>query len=251
MQNVRLLIVEDDLLQSEKIENMAEDLGYEVVQVINNASEAINVINAVQPDVLVMDINLDDELDGIEIVKKAKPETDFALIYVTSLADYQTLERSQATDPDSYLIKPVSEPQFKSAVELAVSKRGQNLKLMSENGSDQKHNFGGVLNETIFVKVGDSLKKIPFSDILYFQASKDKYCDIATVEKSITARITLSELSELLPEKNFMRIHRSTVINLEHLEYVNKDHAILGENIKVPVGRTYKRDLYSRMRIVG
>lgn len=251
MHNVRLLIVEDDPLQCEKMENLAEDLGYEVVQTAGSAGEAINLINSVQPDVLIMDIHLDDDLDGIDVVKKAKPETDFALIYVTSLSDYETLERSQATDPDAYLIKPVSEPQLKSAVELAVFKRAQNQKLLTKEFQNRENFISGVLNKSVFVKIGDLLKKIAFDEILYFQASKDKYCDIVTRDKTITARTTLSELAEVLPDSWFLRIHRSAIVNLKHVQAVNKDYVLIDETLKVPLGKTFKQELYSKMRVVG
>jgi len=251
VKRVRVLIVEDDELQCEKLENLAEDLGYEVVQTADTAGKAINLINSVQPDVVLMDIDLNDDMDGIDVVEKTNQNTDFALIYITSLADYNTVQKLQTTDPDAYLIKPVSEPQLKAAVELAVLKRTQNQKLLTQDYKENMNCLGGVLNKAIFVKIGETLKKFDFDEIYYFQAAKDKYCDIVMKEKSVVARTTLAELEELLPAEVFIRVHRSILVNMKHISTVNRNFLILNNELKLPLGKTYKSDLYAKMRIVG
>ncbi|MCG6536888.1 MAG: response regulator [Syntrophales bacterium LBB04] len=115
----RILVVEDDILLAETIRFRLEDLGFEVSGMAMDGEEAIRKVETLRPDLVLMDIQLESGMDGIEATKRIRERFDFPVIYLTAHGDEETFNRAKGTDPHSYLLKPVRDLDLNISIEMA------------------------------------------------------------------------------------------------------------------------------------
>jgi DNA-binding NarL/FixJ family response regulator len=107
MTKAKILIVEDQAIVGLDIKSALQKLNFEVIGAVTNYTDAINSIQKDSPNIIIMDINLDNSKDGIETATVAKQiNPDIAIIYLTAFADDTTIHRAAHTDPVGYLVKP-------------------------------------------------------------------------------------------------------------------------------------------------
>lgn len=120
---MRIIVVEDDKVLSLLLSKMIERLGYQVAEVITKGQDAIEKIESLKPDLILMDIMLEDDVDGIDaMIALRKMNITTPVIYITGNSDPVNRERAQETDYEEYLIKPVSFDDLKANLEL-IEKR--------------------------------------------------------------------------------------------------------------------------------
>jgi len=129
MEKVRILIVEDEGLIARDIENMVKNAGYAVCGVVQSGTEAIRQAEALEPDLVLMDILLQGEMDGIEAAYIIRERFNLPVIYLTSHADETTLERAKVSEPLGYTLKPVEQKELITVMEMALYKHKLELKL--------------------------------------------------------------------------------------------------------------------------
>jgi diguanylate cyclase (GGDEF)-like protein/PAS domain S-box-containing protein len=129
MDKVRILIVEDEGLIARDIENMVKNAGYEVCGVVQSGTEAVRQAEALEPDLVLMDIILQGEMDGIEAAYIIRERFNLPVIYLTSHADETTLERAKVSEPLGYTLKPVEQKELMTVMEMALYKHKLELKL--------------------------------------------------------------------------------------------------------------------------
>lgn len=126
MTNIKILIVEDESIVALDIKRALQKLGYEVVGVAKNYTNAVKLFQEEKPSVIFMDINLkNSEKDGIDTVKDLQKIQNIPIIYLTAFSDEITLKRAIQTNPVSYLIKPFKMEELKSTILLAQYKMNQ------------------------------------------------------------------------------------------------------------------------------
>ncbi|MDX1639917.1 MAG: response regulator, partial [Balneolaceae bacterium] len=103
----KILIVEDDMLLSLVEERLIEKLGYRVAGKTGSGREAVQMVKDVQPDLILMDIILKDDMDGIEAMEQIREISDVSVIYLSGNSDRYNYERAKQTDFVDYLVKPV------------------------------------------------------------------------------------------------------------------------------------------------
>ncbi|MEZ0369221.1 MAG: response regulator [Candidatus Sericytochromatia bacterium] len=123
MAKATILIVEDESIVAEDIRFSLEANGYEVCGVFSNGEDALRQVGRLQPDLILLDIRLDGELDGIETARRIWDEYQIPIVYLTAHSDEATLERAKGTRPFAYLLKPFEERELCVTVEIALSKR--------------------------------------------------------------------------------------------------------------------------------
>src|ERR1035437_10117079 len=119
----RILIVEDDGIIGRHIENTLQKLGYQVLDVVSTGDRAIKISSEEHPDLVLMDINLDGELDGVDAAGPIYGRFEIPVVYLTALADNDTLQRAKITDPFGYILKPFEERSLFSTIEMALRKK--------------------------------------------------------------------------------------------------------------------------------
>jgi PAS domain S-box-containing protein len=119
----RILIVEDEVILSKDLERRLKAQGYEVVGKTDLGEEAVRIAEQTKPDLVLMDIKLSDEMDGIDAARLIRQRLDTAIVYLTGYSDRSDLfDRAKATDPYAYLSKPVSSLQLARTIEMALYK---------------------------------------------------------------------------------------------------------------------------------
>jgi len=136
----RILVVEDDFIESMDIQRCLESFGYEVVGVASYGEEAVKMANDLRPDLILMDIVLKGDWDGIESYEKIK-YLDIPVIYLTASSDKASMQKAMLTGPYAYLIKPFESHDLKIALELALYKHGMEKEL-----KESKSLSGGLFN---------------------------------------------------------------------------------------------------------
>lgn len=121
-EQVNILIVEDELLIAHMIATKLEKIGYNVLKIATSGQEALESVVQEQPDLILMDIVLQGELDGIETAAQIKSKLDVPVIFLTAYANDETLERAAQTGCYGYLIKPFKDQELQSTVKIVLSK---------------------------------------------------------------------------------------------------------------------------------
>ena len=121
MRKRQLIIAEDDALIVDDMKGRLESLGYEVSRTTPYAQEAVLLVQGLKPDLVLMDIQLPGEMDGIEAAEQIRP-LHVPVVYVTGYCDGPILERAKLTEPYGYIIKPYQTRDLKAAIELGLYK---------------------------------------------------------------------------------------------------------------------------------
>ncbi len=106
MSGQRIMIVEDDAIIAEKIKLSLEDMGYEIASMVNNGEKAIDQAFRYHPDLILMDIRLKGEMDGIEAIEIIQSQKDIPVIFMSAYSDAKKVKRAKQTQPHGYIIKP-------------------------------------------------------------------------------------------------------------------------------------------------
>lgn len=128
------MVVEDEEIVASDIRKTLEDLGYQVSEVATSGEEALRRAVEESPDLVLMDIMLAGQIDGIEAAGWIRKILDIPVLYLTAYAGEDLLERAKSTGPDGYILKPVDDIQLKAAIEMAIHKHkaDKNLKDQGE-----------------------------------------------------------------------------------------------------------------------
>lgn len=133
MKNPRVLVVEDEVIVANQIERKLAKIGYTVVGKVRSGNEAIRMAKKVSPDLILMDIKIEGEIDGVQTAEAIRKDLDTPVIYLTAHADEKTLGRAKITEPLGYIVKPFEEIDLKSTIDIAMYKHEIDRKLrMSE-----------------------------------------------------------------------------------------------------------------------
>lgn len=132
MQNARIMIVEDERIIARDLQNRLEQLGYHVIAIASSGDEAIRKAAYIHPDLVLMDIVLKGDKDGVQTAGQIQSQLNIPLIYITAYGDDGTLERAKTTEPSGYLLKPFHIKELRSSIEIALYKHRTERKLREE-----------------------------------------------------------------------------------------------------------------------
>lgn len=122
MEKPKILVVEDEAITAANLEMSLKDMGYEVAGVAYSGEEAVMKAEAHRPDLVLMDIMLSAEMNGIEAAEILRSRYDTPVIYVTAYGDDEIIERAKMTEPFGYIMKPVEDRELRIAIEMALYK---------------------------------------------------------------------------------------------------------------------------------
>lgn len=115
-----ILLVEDDRITSKLIQKYILDIGYSLAGAVSSGEEAVEIINRREPDLVLMDINLEGELDGIESAKSISSRVCLPFVYITSSSDNSTIDRAKESNAYGYIIKPFNKRDLRATIEMAL-----------------------------------------------------------------------------------------------------------------------------------
>jgi PAS domain S-box-containing protein len=129
MTEAQILVVEDEYIVAKDIQETLSSLGYHVPSIAASGDEALKRVKEEQPDIVLMDIVLKGDLDGIQTADQIRLKYEIPVIYLTAYADDATLKRAKITEPYGYLIKPYQERELHSTIEMALYRQRMENKL--------------------------------------------------------------------------------------------------------------------------
>ncbi len=129
MGKVKVLVVEDERIVAKDIQNTLKNLGYEVPAIASTGEEAIKKASEQNPDIVLMDIVLKGEIDGIDAASQIRSKFKIPIIYLTAYEDEDTLDRAKITEPLGYILKPFEERDLHTTLEMALYKHAMEIKL--------------------------------------------------------------------------------------------------------------------------
>ena len=219
-------IIDDEPLAAELLASYAQKTTFlELVGTYNSAIEAMKVIRTTPVDLLFLDIQMP-ELSGLEFATILSPKT---MIVFTTAFDRYAVESYKVNAID-YLLKPIAYDAFLHSANKALQ--------MLETRNTQK----SVKSEERFFYVKSEYKliRILIDDILYIEGQKD-YVKIrlAAPQKSVNCLMNMKALEDYLPQQDFMRVHRSYIVNLKRVEAIDRLRVVIGDTF-IPISDTYK-----------
>ncbi|MDR7210955.1 LytTR family DNA-binding domain-containing protein [Flavobacterium piscis] len=194
-----------------------------------NGIEAMDYLRENKVDLMFLDINMP-EISGMELLKiiPTHPKTILTTAYsefALESYDYGVID---------YLLKPIYFPRFLKAIERFFS-----TEIIKPEPEE-------VIPDTISLKIDGYLIDIELNQLLYAQ-SFGNYVKLHTIKRTYLASVTTIELEKCLPEKNFMRIHKSYIVALDKIEESDKDFVLIKKE-KLPIGITYRRELTDHLK---
>ena len=239
----KILIVEDEMIIGANISLQLSKLGYEVTGIVSRGEEAILHVRHSRPDIVLMDIQLKGALDGIETVNQMHLENKIPIIFLTASTDEENFERAKSTNPYAFISKPFKKLDLQHAIDLTMERLNRNGSAIKE---EETCISPFVQSDSIYVRRNEKMIKILINDIYYFEADRN-YCKIYAKKKECLLVMTLKEINDRLPAEHFLRIHRSFIINLSHVDEVAGTHVVIGKKA-IPLSKTLRKELMDRLQ---
>ncbi len=228
MEHLRILVVEDKSVVAEDLKLCLQDFGYTVVGVTNNGEDAIKMVETLTPDIILMDININGPIDGVETVNIINQQHDLPVIYLTAYSDNSTIERAKNSHPSAYLVKPFDPIDLKIAIDIAI----ENFYQGKDGKKEEFKNGQPVVTDSLFIKIGEAYQKVHFDKIKFLEAD-GSYTKIHTNEGVFTLSINLKAVHNYLPPI-FHKIHRSYIVHIERVTGFDKANLFIDQE-KLPI----------------
>ena len=129
MQPTRIMVVEDERIVALHLRQQLSNLGYQVVGMVASGKQALEKVHELEPDVMLMDIHIEGELDGIETAARIPEDLQIPVVYLTAYSEEATLARARATKPYGYLLKPFAERELHATIQMVLERRAAELAL--------------------------------------------------------------------------------------------------------------------------
>ncbi|MBN1293666.1 MAG: response regulator transcription factor [Candidatus Latescibacteria bacterium] len=242
----RTILIDDEPLAVERLTRLLYPYtdNIDIIDNAYNGQEAVEKINRINPDLIFLDIQMP-ELNGFEVLDHVKHLP--LIIFCTAYDEYAL--KAFETNSIDYLLKPVESDRLKTALQKLQ-------RLTTDDKSKFQAHLEGFLTQIkkpqikrIQVSLGDAIRFIAIENIFFFRA-EDKYVQVSTYDKSYLITKTLNELESELPAQDFIRIHRSAIINMNHLEKIirwfgsrYRVRMCDKDNTELDVSRGYKKRL--------
>ncbi len=236
-----VLLVEDNLSFALEIEMLIKELNYGFAGQVDNARDAIVAIDKHTPDLVLMDIGINGQVNGIELARSLEKQ-NIPFIFITQSRDRSTFKDAQSLKPFAYLVKPFDLLTLRSTLEQAVR---------TINGPQKETAAAGENDpESFYIRNNNVLNRIQYSDI-YWIKSDGNYCNIHTEKKKFVTKISLVSIMKKLEKLEFMRVHKQYIVPINRIENINLFNNLLyvGEKT-IPIGRSYKSNLVKKLDLI-
>jgi len=246
MPGIKVLLVEDDWIIAKEISYNLQDMGFEVAGCFDNGEEAYRQVKILLPDLVILDIELAGEMTGIELATQLKKDGNTPFIFLTALADSQTVEKAKLAEPYAYLVKPVAPETLYSTIEITLHNAARRNADIAESATSIKGDLS--FDDNIFVKNKKRLEKVLLKDILWIEAY-DIYAMIKTAADQYLLSHSLKVIEEKFPSSHFIRVHRSFIVNKDKIDAIEESDLIIAATA-IPVGKTYREALMKKLSVL-
>jgi len=236
LNQLRCIIIEDEIPAQRILKSYIAKVSYlELVETFNAALKAYDTLHSEEIDLIFLDINLPD-ISGLSFLRTLKnPPT---IIMTTAYPDY-AVESFEFETIIDYLVKPFSLERFLKAIQKTQRVQSKVIEKEVEKASP----------ETLFLNVDKTFHKVHFQDIFYVESERN-YLTLVSKQQKLSFIGALRTWKEKLPEDQFIQIHKSFVINKNHVEKISGNEVYIHDK-RIPIGRTFKARLFEVLDIHG
>lgn len=227
LRDKKILIVEDEVLIAEHLKSIIVSFGYLRIEMAHTQKSAMTLISTMKPHIVLLDVRLDTGEEGIALGKKLYEEYKIPFIYVTAFSEKKIIERALTTHPSSFITKPFKPADIFAALNLVYI----NNPALSKSHIEFKYSSEFVRLATNEIKIIER---------------EGNYIKLHCTSKSYLLRESIEWALDRLPEKNFLRVHRSFVVNLYHIEKRTSDYLYI-DKFEIPVSRNIKIILHQKL----
>lgn len=224
------LIVEDELLIAETISDILMNAGGSQIRIVSSVEDAIREIEHRKPQLVLTDINLGKEKTGIDLGGLLQSSYHIPFIYITSHSSPEILGKAKHTRPNAYIIKPFKNEDLLVAIELAIF-------------NSMEHRGTKADPAELVIKEGRAMVRLDCDNITWLEADGNYTTVNLTDSKRKVIRTSLSELQQQLPPQQFIRIHKSYVVNKAQVSEVRANSIMINTQNELPVGRSFRQAL--------
>jgi two-component system, LytTR family, response regulator len=239
---ISAVLADDEVLARQKLRQLLrEEQDIEIVGECATAKETIELVNATRPELLFLDIRMPD-MDGFDVLGALSEREGIAMPQVVFTTAYDSYAvKAFEIHAIDYLLKPFTSERLRSAVERV---RERILTPVARSRDAQDPANGNQYTTRIVFKSRGRILFLPVTDIRWISA-EENYVRISTATESHLLRETMARLEKRLDPQMFLRVHRSSIVNLQHVKEVRSEadgestvHLISGE--KIPMSRSYR-----------
>lgn len=227
MEYLKVLIVDDEVLIAEDLKDFLKSFGIKRFNLAHDKESAITAINLFEPNVVLLDIRMEKELDGLDIADYLNNK-NIPFIYVTAHSDVKTIKEIVKTQPLGYITKPFKKTELLIYINLAIAHLENN---------DKKQ---------LSIKDGHQTIFIQHNDINYIESERN-YVNIYCDSKKYLCRQSLDSVFKELPDTQFFKIHRSYIINIKKINSFNKKEVFINQNA-LPIARSILAEFEKMMK---
>ena len=227
MENLRLLIIEDEVLIAEDLKDSVCSFGVKHIDMAHSEQTALKKIASFKPDIVFLDIRLDNANSGLKIAEDVLIKSKTPFVFITSHSDISMVKEIIKTKPDGYITKPFKLSDLYATLSIVVNK---------------------VLNHQKSVIIQDGYNKhlILVSNVEYI-ISDGNYIDVFCSDKKMTARMSLDNIMKIIDDVRFLRVSKSCIVNTSKVTSFDAKELIIN-NQKIPISKVYCSDLEEKMR---
>lgn len=247
MSQIKILIVEDEMIIAEDMRDMLDEMGYQVVGVTGQISEAKRLLASAAPDIALLDITLGVAQGGLTLGAYIRENYHMPLVFCTSHADKGTINKAKSIRPNGYLVKPFEQKDLYTSIEIALANFSNEFRTSQDPVIEKTSDL--VIKDAIFVKSGQMFVKVKFKDITWL-TPEGNYTQIHVIQGGKhLIRIPLKAMTCLLPDQKFFRTHRSFIVNLEHVDGIKPQGVLVGAS-EIPIGKNFREALLNKINMM-
>ncbi|MCG9972732.1 LytR/AlgR family response regulator transcription factor [Christiangramia crocea] len=234
--HAEIVIVENDIPMAAKLSLTLNELGYRITGIFSRAKDALFFIEQEPPDLILLDDSLKGQLNGMES-EGSDPKKETSIIYFNKEQSSQSIHKLLPSG------KNISKGILKK--EIRESFKRLRKKYSLKKSPKAEHSF---LNDRIFVRYKDTMVKISLNEIQFIEADRN-YCKVFTKDRQYLLVTTLKEVASKLPNKRFLRIHRSYIANLSHIDEIGGNHVVISGR-SLPMSKNMRTELFKHLQVI-
>lgn len=217
---MKILVIEDDALIAEHLRDILVDDCGDEVEMVYSAKDARIILGKEKFDLILLDINMEKPDIGVDVAKYINDEIQTPFIFITAQSDRKIVDRAILMNPSAYIIKPFSPVSVIVAVNVIRQQ---------------------IVNDNFVFRDGYKDVIIPKNQILFGKACNN-YIEIFGLKKKWVVRITMSNLMELLPNDQFVQIHRSFFVSTKNIEFITTSKLSVNGEL-LPISKGFEKNI--------
>jgi len=228
MNKAKVQLIQGELNDAKALKNSLEKYNYSVIPIANTIENALGLFYYRNPDIIIIDVFLQGIPNGIAFAENINKNaiSKKPVIFLTDSEDHKIFNAAKSTLPFSYLLKPFNAIELYYTIELALERAKNNIPVFSSGQCSY------ITDEYFFIRKKESLVKVPIHSIDYIEVS-GRYLSIHSNNGNFLVKLPLIQILDKLPKKQFMRINRNVIVNLDKVLSINLiDNQVILDNDK-------------------